>query len=87
MGTEAETGSLSKKDGSLKEIDNASSDGGHVIEGRLLSDTERKVAERKLVWKLDSRLLPCIFVIYIMNYVRWESFTFYSHAETTSRST
>jgi len=69
MGTEAETGSLSKKDSSLKEIDNASSDGGHVIEGRLLSDTERKVAERKLVWKLDSRLLPCIFVIYIMNYI------------------
>jgi hypothetical protein len=30
---------------------------------------ERLLAERKLVHKLDMRLLPTIFVIYIMNYI------------------
>ncbi|KAG6854291.1 hypothetical protein C0991_008539 [Blastosporella zonata] len=30
---------------------------------------ERLVAERKLVRKLDSRLLPTVVVIYIMNYI------------------
>lgn len=50
------------------------------IEDRPLSQTsllalpepgtpERLLAERKLVRKLDSRVLPTIFVIYIMNYI------------------
>ncbi|KAG6900143.1 hypothetical protein C0993_002292 [Termitomyces sp. T159_Od127] len=30
---------------------------------------ERLEAERKLVRKLDSRLLPTVFIIYIMNYI------------------
>jgi len=30
---------------------------------------ERLLAERKLVRKLDMRLLPTIFLIYIMNYI------------------
>lgn len=30
---------------------------------------ERLLAEKKLVRKLDSRLLPTIFVIFIMNYI------------------
>lgn len=30
---------------------------------------ERLEAERKLVRKLDSRLLPTVFVIYVMNYI------------------
>lgn len=30
---------------------------------------ERMLAERKLVRKLDSRMLPTIFVIFIMNYI------------------
>ncbi|PFH51214.1 hypothetical protein AMATHDRAFT_75076 [Amanita thiersii Skay4041] len=30
---------------------------------------ERKIAERKLLRKLDTRVLPTIFVIYIMNYI------------------
>ena len=30
---------------------------------------ERLLAERKLVRKLDMRLIPTIFVIYIMNYI------------------
>ncbi|KAJ7643677.1 MFS general substrate transporter [Roridomyces roridus] len=33
------------------------------------SDAERNLAERKLVRKLDCRLLPTIFLIYIMNYI------------------
>jgi len=66
--TETETGSLTKRDSDVKEVENASAD-DHSIEGRLLGEQERKVAERKLVWKLDTRLMPCIFVIYIMNYI------------------
>lgn len=38
-------------------------------EGRLLAEDERVIAERKLKRKLDMRLMPCIFVIFIMNYV------------------
>jgi hypothetical protein len=34
-----------------------------------LGTQERALAEKKLVRKLDSRLLPTIFVIYIMNYI------------------
>jgi hypothetical protein len=30
---------------------------------------ERLLAERKLVRKLDSRVLPTIFIIFIMNYI------------------
>jgi len=30
---------------------------------------ERRLAERRLVRKLDSRLLPTIVVIYLMNYI------------------
>jgi hypothetical protein len=30
---------------------------------------ERLLAERKLVRKLDSRMLPTIFIIFIMNYI------------------
>jgi len=30
---------------------------------------ERLLAERKLVRKLDTRVLPTIFIIYIMNYI------------------
>jgi len=29
---------------------------------------ERAIAEKKLLRKLDTRLLPTIFIIYIMNY-------------------
>ncbi|KAG6823799.1 hypothetical protein H0H93_003071, partial [Arthromyces matolae] len=34
-----------------------------------LGTPQRLLAERKLVRKLDSRLLPTIVVIYIMNYI------------------
>lgn len=34
-----------------------------------LGTRERAIAEKKLLRKLDSRLLPTIFVIYIMNYI------------------
>jgi hypothetical protein len=30
---------------------------------------ERLIAERKLVRMLDTRLLPTLFIIYIMNYI------------------
>lgn len=36
---------------------------------------ERAIAERKLVRKLDCRVLPTIFVIYIMNYIDVRSFS------------
>ena len=68
MGTEQEAGSITKHDGSIQEVDNASGENVQ-IEGRLLLDHERKVAEKKLIRKLDSRLMPTIFIIYIMNYV------------------
>ena len=35
----------------------------------ILDAENRKTAERKLVRKLDSRLLPTIVLIYIMNYI------------------
>jgi hypothetical protein len=69
MGIDPETGSNSKRDDSIREIDDSSGDDQHSIEGRLLLDHERVVAEKKLVRKLDSRLLPCIVAIFIMNYV------------------
>lgn len=34
-----------------------------------LSPEERAIAERKLVRKLDSRLLPTIICIFILNYI------------------
>lgn len=34
-----------------------------------LGTRERVIAEKKLLKKLDMRLLPTIFVIYIMNYI------------------
>ena len=38
-------------------------------DGVLLEDDKRASAERRLVKKLDYRLLPTIVVIYIMNYI------------------
>jgi hypothetical protein len=38
-------------------------------DGFLLENDERASAERRLVKKLDCRLLPTIMVIYFMNYI------------------
>ena len=38
-------------------------------DGVLLENDQRASAERRLVKKLDHRLLPTIVVIYIMNYI------------------
>ena len=38
-------------------------------DGVLLDNDERASAERRLVKKLDCRLLPTIMVIYFMNYI------------------
>ena len=38
-------------------------------DGVLLEDDKRASAERRLVKKLDHRLLPTVVVIYIMNYI------------------
>jgi hypothetical protein len=38
-------------------------------DGILLEDDKRASAERRLVKKLDRRLLPTVVVIYIMNYI------------------
>ena len=37
---------------------------------------ERLLAERRLVRKLDMRLIPTIFIIFIMNYIDVSWFTF-----------
>lgn len=34
-----------------------------------LGSEERAVAEKKLLRKLDYRLLPTVFIIYVMNYI------------------
>jgi proteasome assembly chaperone (PAC2) family protein len=46
---------------------------------------ERLLAEKKLVRKLDSRLLPTIFLIYIMNYIDVRSHFSCKKLELTSR--
>ena len=38
-------------------------------DGELLAPDVRPTAERRLVWTLDTRLLPTIIVIFIMNYI------------------
>ena len=35
----------------------------------IMDASRRRVEERRLVRKLDTRLLPMIFLIYIMNYI------------------
>ena len=35
----------------------------------IMDASKRRVEERRLVRKLDTRLLPMIFLIYIMNYI------------------
>ena len=52
-------------------IENDKEAGSHDSndDGVLLEDDKRASAERRLVKKLDHRLLPTIVVIYIMNYI------------------
>ena len=71
MGAETEGVSLSKTDGVQEIKRTLGEDDDSYIEGRLLRGDERVVTERKLVRKLDMRLLPCIVLIFIMNYVCW----------------
>jgi hypothetical protein len=68
-GGETETASLSKHDDNVAGREDVSGENGPSVEGRLLLNHERYAAERKLVRKLDSRLMACVFIIYIMNYV------------------
>ncbi|KZT39296.1 MFS general substrate transporter [Sistotremastrum suecicum HHB10207 ss-3] len=49
--------------------DETGSGSNHEVEGRVLIAEERRRAERELVRKLDHRLMPCLVVIFIMNYV------------------
>ena len=65
-----ESGSVEKNSGSIHEVEDiGKGHGDDVYEGHILVEHERAVAERKLVRKLDMRLMPMIFLIYIMNYV------------------
>ena len=52
-------------------IENHKETGSHDSndDGILLEANKRASAERRLVKKLDHRLLPTIVVIYIMNYI------------------
>lgn len=68
----------SKAKVSLEEVQNTSDRGTAEDLGKEMADydelpptgtQERIIAEKKLVRKLDSRVLPTIFVIYIMNYI------------------
>ena len=49
-------------------IENHKETGSHD-DGILLEANKRASAERRLVKKLDHRLLPTVVVIYIMNYI------------------
>ena len=52
-------------------IENHKDTGSHDSndDGILLEANKRASAERRLVKKLDHRLLPTVVVIYIMNYI------------------
>jgi hypothetical protein len=45
---------------------------------------ERLLAEGKLVHKLDMRLIPTIFIIFIMNYIDVSSLSFSSYKRSCS---
>lgn len=51
------------------EIDGFDKGRDEVDELPPLGTEERAIAEKKLLKKLDCRLLPTVFVIYIMNYI------------------
>ena len=52
-------------------IENHKESGSHdsINDGVLLEYDKRAAAEKRLVKKLDHRLLPTIVVIYIMNFI------------------
>ena len=58
-------------DASEEKIENLQPDSSAAFDGdgALLHPDVRKSAEKKLVRKLDGRLLPTIIVIFIMNYI------------------
>ncbi|KAJ8454321.1 hypothetical protein ONZ45_g19352 [Pleurotus djamor] len=66
---------LNEKDtGDVQEVENRSSTSSIKHEAAVSGlpppgSPERTLAEKKLVRKLDMRLLPAIFIIYIMNYI------------------
>lgn len=54
------------------EIQQLESSSGSLADGDALPESgspERLLAEKRLVRKLDMRLLPTIFIIFIMNYI------------------
>jgi hypothetical protein len=60
-----------------KQRESYQEDVGIAVDGHILpSDSEmRQTAERKLVRKLDFRLLPTIVLIFIMNYIDVSEFS------------
>lgn len=60
-----------KYDVKVDQVENSSTDVVDVIDedGELLLPERRQHAERKLVRKLDFRLLPTIVLIFILNYI------------------
>lgn len=60
-----------KYDVKVDQVENSSTDVVDVIDedGELLLPERRHHAERKLVRKLDFRLLPTIVLIFILNYI------------------
>ena len=72
-----EDGDVLQEDRTLKEdtvmTETVKADKGELDDGSsaasILADGERKAAERRLIRKLDMRLLPTIILIYIMNYI------------------
>lgn len=57
---------------SSADIQQLESSADSVADGNALPESgspERLLAEKKLVRKLDTRLLPTIFIIFIMNYI------------------
>ena len=62
---------VEEKEFSANDKEKGSHETSHEIDndGVLLENDQRASAERRLVKKLDHRLLPMIVVIYIMNYI------------------
>lgn len=58
-----------KEASSVEHVEESSVKGSYGDDGELLAPDRRVAAERKLVRKLDFRLLPTIVLIFILNYI------------------
>ncbi|KKY15004.1 putative mfs transporter [Diplodia seriata] len=69
-----ETGAPKNKESSMAEvhhIDNLNDKGCPELPASLqdLSEDEFRAMEKKMVWKVDLRMLPLVIIMYILNYL------------------